>query len=90
MKQRVMSVLLGLGVVGLTGCAELQQQAGSLLPQQNQSNAGSVTSTTGTAQQTDADEGSSFLEDMVKEASNTAKSQVSSSIRSTIRGAFGN
>ncbi|MBW9242143.1 hypothetical protein [Pseudomonas paracarnis] len=89
MKQIVMSVLLGLGVVGMTGCAELQQQAGSLLPQQNQSNA-SVTSTTGTAQQTVADEGSSFLGDMVKEASNTAKSQVSSSIRSTIRGAFSN
>lgn len=88
MKQTVMSVLLGLGVVGMTGCAELQQQAGSLLPQ-NQSNA-SVTSTTGTAQQTVADEGSSFLGDKVKEASNTAKSQVSSSIRSTIRGAFSN
>lgn len=90
MKQTVMSVLLGLGVVGMTGCAELQQQAGSLLPQQNQSNAGSVPSTTGTAQQTVADEGSSFLGEMVKEASSTAKSQVSSSIRSTIRGAFSN
>ncbi|WP_065946907.1 hypothetical protein [Pseudomonas sp. 1 R 17] len=98
MKQAVMAVVLGFGVAGMTGCAELQQQAGAFLPQQQQAvgteggqtvkTLGAPQSNQGSAQNTVAQEGSSVVSDMTKEASSTLKNEVSSSIRSAIRGAF--
>lgn len=98
MKQAVMAVALGIGVSGMVGCAELQQQAGAFLPQQQQalSTEGGQTvktlgvpqSNQGPAQNTVAQEGSSVVSDMTKEASSTLQNEVSSSIRSAIRGAF--
>ncbi|WP_141537445.1 hypothetical protein [Pseudomonas lurida] len=104
MKQTVKAVLIGLGVVAVAGCAELQQQAGAFLPQQNQPQQNSLeggqqvktiggtggAASSGSIQQGVADEGSSLVGDLVKEAGSTAKSQISGSIRSAIRGAFSN
>lgn len=100
MKQAVMALVLGCGVAGVTGCAEMQQQAGSLLgqPAQPQQVAmeggqpvqtlGGGQSSQGTVQNAVAQEGSSMASDMTKEAASTLKNEVSSSIRSAIRGAF--
>lgn len=98
MKQVVMAVALGVGIVGVTGCAELQQQAGVLFPQQQQSvqteggqpvqALGASQSNQGSVQKTVVQEGSSVVSDVTKEAAGTLKNEVSSSIRSAIRGAF--
>lgn len=101
MKQTVMTLLTAVGLVTLGGCAELQQQAGAFLPQQNQpqqavateggqqvQTLGTAQSNQGTTQNTVAQEGSSMVSDMTKEATSTLKNEVSSSIRSAIRGAF--
>lgn len=99
MKQAVMALALGYGVAGMTGCAELQQQAGSFLPQQEQQQTGTEggqpVQTLGVAQNNQASsqnavaqEGSSVVSDVTKEATSTLKNEVSSSIRSAIRGAF--
>lgn len=97
MKQIAMVVALGLGIVGITGCAELQQQVGTFLPQQQQSGTeggqavqtlGAGRSNQGSAQNAVAQEGSSVVSDVTKEAAGTLKNEVSSSIRSAIRGAF--
>lgn len=100
MKQAVMALVLGCGVAGMTGCAEIQQQAGSFLGQPDQAQQvaveggqavqtlGAGQSNQGTVQTAVAQEGSSMASDMAKEAASTVKSEVSSSIRSAIRGAF--
>lgn len=98
MKQVVMTLMLGCGVAGMTGCAEMQQQAGSLLgqpaqPQQIAMEGGQPVQSLGgqsnqATQSGVAQEGSSMAADMAKEAASTVKSEVSSSIRSAIRGAF--
>lgn len=94
MKQAVMALVLGCGVAGISGCAEMQQQAGSLLgqpaqPQQVAMEGGQAVQTLGGVQSSAvAQEGSSMASDMTKEAASTLKNEVSSSIRSAIRGAF--
>lgn len=101
MKQVVMAVSVGLGLLALTGCAELQQQGGGFLSQQNQPQqvameGGQPVQTLGSSRSqgssvrgsTDQGE-SSFVSDMAKEATGTLKNEVSSSIRSAIRGALG-
>ena len=100
MKQAVMALVLGCGVAGINGCAEMQQQAGSLMAQPAQpqqiameggqpvQTLGGSQSSQGTVQNAVAQEGSSMASDMTKEAASTLKNEVSSSIRSAIRGAF--
>ncbi|WP_339414746.1 hypothetical protein [Pseudomonas sp. RL_105y_Pfl1_103] len=100
MKQAVMTVaVLGFSMLGLTGCAELQKQAGAFLPQQSQQQTavegGQPVQTLGTSQSNPgaprnavAQEDSSIMSDMTKEATSTLKNEVGSSIRSAIRGVF--
>lgn len=100
MKQVVMALVVGFGVASMTGCADMQQQAGSFLGQSNQAPQAAVEggqpvqtlgggqSNQGTVQNAVAQEGSSMASDMAKEAASTMKDEVSSSIKSAIRGVF--
>ncbi len=85
MKQTVMALVLGCGVAGMVGCAEMQQQAESFLGQPTQpqqvameggqpvQSLGGGQSNQGTVQSAVAQEGSSMASDMAKEASSTLK-----------------
>lgn len=96
MKQAVMAAVLGFSIAGMTGCAELQQQAGAFLPQQQVGTEGGQPVQTlgvghtsqGSGKNAVAQEGPSAVSDVTKEATSTLKNEVSSSIRSVIRGAF--
>jgi hypothetical protein len=94
--------------LALTGCADLQNQAGSYLPgassqqpqavameggQQVQYIPGTGTGrTANTSYQANTSNGqsgeSSFVGDMMKSATDTLKSEASSTVRSTVRGMF--
>lgn len=102
MKQAVMALVAGLGLA-LGGCADMQRQASGFMPSPHASSqqvayeggqpvqslgAGqAVPSRTG-AQRDSSDEGSSFVTDLAKDAASSLKNEVSSSVRSAIRGAF--
>ncbi|MFL1500580.1 hypothetical protein ACI77N_05120 [Pseudomonas sp. S191] len=99
MKQVVTVLVVGASVVLMAGCAEIQRQAGAFLPQQDRQQIGTEGgqpvqtlgtghSNQGSAQNAVAQEGSSVVSDVTKEAAGTLKNEVSSSIRSAIRGAF--
>lgn len=102
MKQAVMALAIGVSLA-LGGCADLQKQAVGFTsssqagnqqvayeggqPVQSLGDSQSASGRTG-AQRDSSDGGSSFVTDMAKDAASSLKNEVSSSIRSAIRGAF--
>ena len=104
--KRSLSLAAIIVVASLSGCADLQKQAGSYMPgsqpaqpavasyeggQQVQfipgnakaSSSYQATTNTGNGQQE-----TSFMGDMMKSATDTVKSEASSTVRSTVRGLF--
>lgn len=90
MKQNVMALVVALGMIGLAGCAELQQITGTpqAAPQavQQENVAVNTTSQAQAVPQQQAQE-SSFLSDMIKTAKDTLGSEAKSAVQSTIRSA---
>lgn len=104
MKTTLTALIASSLALALTGCADLAQQANGYLPgaqntpqvaqyeggQQVQYIKGNAqpANTSYQANNTSNQQESSFMGDMVKSATDTLKSEASSTVRSTVRGMF--